>query len=109
MLKLLTRLLNWLAKAIAVYCAGVLVLAFWPVSGIVVLGIVWWIKRNHRSTPTDLGSARWADESDLGSAGLLDATSGLILGRLPLSRRSMRGLRQPKGPLVRLPQAVHTV
>src|SRR4029077_9259874 len=40
------------------------------------------------------GTARWADRSDLEQAGMLSATSGLIVGRMALIRpRLIEGVR----------------
>jgi type IV secretion system protein VirD4 len=55
----------------------------WPASGLfagILLAAHLYRKRSTRLTT--LGSARWADEDDLRRAGMLDADSGLILGRL---------------------------
>ena len=43
------------------------------------------IKNGHKRLTT-LGSARWADAGDLSKAGMLTARSGLILGRLTVTR-----------------------
>ena len=77
------------------------------------------------------GTARWADRSDLEQAGMLSATSGLIIGRMALIRpRFIEGMRalfdlrlkaavaceqfmlsmrklEPPAALVRLVKAVH--
>ena len=77
------------------------------------------------------GTARWADRSDLEQAGMLSATSGLIVGRMALIRpRLIEGVRalfnlrlkaavaceqfmlsmrklEPPAALVRLVKAVH--
>jgi type IV secretion system protein VirD4 len=45
------------------------------------------IVKGFRKRLTTLGSARWADSSDLRRAGMLDAGSGLVLGRLEDNRR----------------------
>jgi type IV secretion system protein VirD4 len=104
----------------------------WPTSAVVVgilfLAVV--MKRGYRRLTT-LGSARWAEESDLRRAGMVGASSGLILGRLPVSRQPRlqraipflfqrgisakeacrqfnRTLWSKKEELIRLPNAIHT-
>lgn len=86
-------------------------------------------KRQHRRLTT-LGSARWADANDMRRAGMLDASSGLILGRVTVGRTKIgqalkcladRNMNdevacktfvnmcgRPKQALVRLPNAIHT-
>ncbi|HEY4311628.1 MAG TPA: type IV secretory system conjugative DNA transfer family protein [Pirellulales bacterium] len=105
-------MLTWLSKALAAYCALLLLLAWWPTSllGLIAFAI-WRIKHRRGRQLTDLGSARWAKESDLVTAGMLGATSGLILGRLPRQRRAWRGSStgfRRQDALVRMPNAVHT-
>jgi type IV secretion system protein VirD4 len=105
----------------------------WPASGwlLLLLGLAAAGGKSYTRLTT-LGSARWADEDDLRKAGMLDAKSGLILGRLP-GRQRLRGLRairwlfrggisaeeacrrflsafaKDRGTLVWLPKAVHTL
>ncbi len=74
--------------------AGVVVLAYgltlagtampWLGAGI-LCSLAYLIKNNHKRLTT-LGSARWADAGDLSKVGMLTAKSGLILGRLTVTR-----------------------
>ncbi|HVX10251.1 MAG TPA: type IV secretory system conjugative DNA transfer family protein [Pirellulales bacterium] len=86
--------------------------------------------RKKKNRLTTLGSARWAGSEDLRRAGMLDADSGLILGRVTDSpqragpaikalfdrqiddetacKEFLAMFRQPEQKLVRLPNAVHT-
>jgi type IV secretion system protein VirD4 len=111
------------------YC---LVLVGCAMPGAMVIGLVCltaYIANHGRKRLTTLGSARWADASDLHKAGMLDAKSGLILGRLTETRRRLLpalialcsnrvdaftacrqflgALRKPQSAIVRL-NAVHT-
>ena len=80
----LSRLLLMVAVLAGLYALAVLVVVAWPGSGIVLAVLaVSRIKRRGRGRLTTLGSARWASEADLRRAGMLNAPSGLILGRLP--------------------------
>src|SRR5579864_4377794 len=58
----------------------------WLAAAYVVCLFGYLAKHGHKRLTT-LGSARWADANDLGNAGMLDARSGLILGRLTETRR----------------------
>ena len=66
------------------------IVLFWPCSFVVILaGIVANILRRSPERLTSLGSARWTEENDLTVAGMLQAESGMILGRtdpLPIGR-----------------------
>lgn len=95
---------------------------------VVVIIVVHCRKKKNRLTT--LGSARWAGSEDLRRAGMLDADSGLILGRVTDSpqragpaikalfdrrlddetacKEFLAMFRQPEQKLVRLPNAVHT-
>ena len=66
------------------YSLAVLFLLGWPGS-LVIAFVFAAIKTIYSRKPglTTLGSARWADEGDLRAAGMVGATSGLVLGRLP--------------------------
>jgi type IV secretion system protein VirD4 len=74
--------------------AGVLVLAYgltlagtaMPWLGVGFLCLFAYMIKNGGKRLTTLGSARWADAGDLGKAGMLTAKSGLILGRLTVTR-----------------------
>ena len=80
----LSRLLLRLTALIGLYCLVLLAAMTWPASGLMV-GTVIFIRliRKGRRYFTTLGSARWATEKELRQAGMLDAESGLILGRKP--------------------------
>lgn len=114
---------------VAGYGAILLAILTWPLSGIVVPALVIAAFRRQRAALTTLGSARWADESDLRAAGMLAADSGLILGKIKTSRRIgaamesvlaqrtssqhacdefLRLLQKPRWETVRLPQGIHT-
>jgi hypothetical protein len=71
-----------MAGCLAIWLAmGMLFLLAWPLSVLFVLGV--FVRRfRTRLRLTTLGSARWAGRSDLQRAGMLNAESGLILGRL---------------------------
>ena len=95
------------------------------VIGIVVLGRLF----QRRRRLTTLGSARWADENDLISARMIDARSGLTLGRIEVKRNVLGAtkllvsrrvdsatacrkflsiFRRGEKAAVRLPNGVHT-
>jgi type IV secretion system protein VirD4 len=104
-------------------------LLYWPLA-LVFLGASLCKKITQRHQRwTTLGSARWANEEDLSRAGMLDATSGLILGKFYVGRSVSRAvaklfskrllpaqacheflssLRHGHSVTVRLPQAIHT-
>jgi type IV secretion system protein VirD4 len=126
----LSRLLLILSTAAGGYCACIVAILGWPASGVILaIILVARVARKKQRHLTTLGSARWADEGDLRKAGMLDAPIGLILGRLPAARPKHRlgklfqsatedkeacqnfwsPLRNGKGPLVRLPQAIHSL
>ena len=75
--------------------AGVVVLAYgltlagtaMPWLGVGILCFLAYLIKNSHKRLTTLGSAKWADADDLGKAGMLTAKSGLILGRLTVTRR----------------------
>jgi type IV secretion system protein VirD4 len=103
----------------------------WAVITAVLVGAV--IRRRGRRLLTACGTAAWAGAAELLRAGMLYARKGLILGRLPDDgsssvSRAVGPLFRPDvparaacdaffggegrrrgGPLVRLPQAVHTM
>jgi type IV secretion system protein VirD4 len=71
------------------YC---LVLVGFAMPGVTAIGLVCltaYVAKHGRKRLTTLGSARWADASDLNKAGMLDAESGLCLGRLTETRRRL--------------------
>ncbi len=113
MLKLIQLLLNLVTRLILLYCIFIFVIIAWPISGIFGGFILYWKYKNpRRESPTDLGSAKWAEEIDLLQAGMIGASRGLILGRLP--RRGNRNNQfqftaHRKDPLIRLPNSVHNI
>ncbi len=129
----LARLLTMLGVLVSIYCVAVIVALGWPgsaaVLGILALG---YVIRRGRGPLTTLGSARWASEEDLRRAGMLDADSGMIIGRSQglgasgLGTRVRRlfdrrvsaknacramwyRLNRGHAQIVRLSQAIHTV
>ena len=131
----ITRYILILSLFILGYCLIVLAMMYpWLAVAIVVALIVY----KGRKTVNNFwahGTARWAAQDDLQKAGMLDADTGLILGRMEyvqpnivkaaanlFDRRvkadaaceqfimAVRQFRRRKfdGPLVRLPKAVHT-
>ncbi len=97
MLERQTKLLRRMAIGAGMYCSGALGVMAWPASGWLAGGLAaaYMIRKGKRRLSA-MGTARWADRSDLTRAGMLNAKSGLILGRMPRTRE-----------LIRLPQAVH--
>jgi type IV secretion system protein VirD4 len=128
----LTAGLLKIALAAGAYCLAVVGIVAWPSSGVLlVILVLGRALRGGGKHLTTLGSARWANESELRAAGMIGGDSGLILGRLQPSERSSvvsnaglllkrnvrasdacRGVLMPRGKgdhqWVRLPQAVHT-
>jgi type IV secretion system protein VirD4 len=91
----ISRILLMIATIAGVYCIGAIAELSWPGSSIfVVVLVVIAALRKKRGALTTLGSAHWASEDDLRHAGMLDATSGLILGRLVGGRTDGRGVIQ---------------
>jgi type IV secretion system protein VirD4 len=84
---------RWLLKGTVLLWAYVLLLVgfiSWPFSGFLLIGMGLATaarRRNRRGMA--LGSARWAEEEDLRRAGMLQATTGLILGRLFVQPRRL--------------------
>lgn len=128
----LSRLLLILGASAGLYCLVLLIIVGWPGTGLALgcLLLAHTARRGYQRLTT-LGSARWASERDLQQAEMLDAGSGLILGRLPIRRKPnlfvaiaklfhwrlaaaqgcekfWAAFRKPKPPLVRLPRAIHT-
>jgi type IV secretion system protein VirD4 len=125
----LARLLTAIGILLCFYCAVLIAVSTWPIGpGVLVFGVLY-LMRSPRKPLTTLGSARWADEADLRRAGMLEADTGLILGRLDSGcttskrlgirelfdwragareacQRFWRGLHRG-GNLVRLVNAVH--
>ena len=125
----LSRALLILAFGCLAYCLVALLPVAWPWSAFVFAGGVYRWLSQRRTRPTELGSARWADEQDLRQAGMLNAPAGFILGRIPTSgqlwprvqllfsrhlsaEQACHDFFPPAGrsrtALVRLPQAIHT-
>lgn len=93
----LLRCIGWLGFG---YAGVVALIAFWPVSAMLVAFIVLGILAKNRRQLWAYGTARFATLRDC--AKLVRARRGLLLGRL------WTGKRKP-GPLVRLPDAIHTM
>lgn len=78
----------------AYYMLAVILVIGWPGSVVVAVVVFGFKAARERRQLTTLGSARWADESNLRNARMMDAQSGLVLGRLPDDlRRSRSSLR----------------
>src|ERR1700728_257364 len=71
------------------YCVALVGFAMPGVTAIGLVCLTAYVAKHGRKRLTTLGSARWADASDLHKAGMLDAQSGLILGRLTDTRRRL--------------------
>ncbi len=128
----LSRALLRLAAACGLYCLTIAAIVSWPMSGLLILVFgVGGALRKKAAHLTTLGSARWADESNLRAAAMIGCDAGLILGRVPRKRFGgflaavgllfkrgvgakdackavvMRGMRG-RHEWVRLPHAIHT-
>lgn len=126
----LSRLLLMIAVLCGCYFLAIMVATTWPLSGLMLLvGVAAHFTRKGYGYLTTLGAAHWADVRDLRRAGMLGGESGLILGRVAAKGRNWPNDGVPGvfarqlnakaacrqfwsgrrgGPLVRLPQAVHT-
>ncbi len=125
----LARYVLSLVIFVSTYSVLLISLIGWPWSGFVVPALVLASVQRQRAALTTLGSARWAEARDLRAAGMLNAQSGLILGRIPsqpnlgaavnsvLTMRTssaqacedfLKLFQRDRSELVRLPQAVHT-
>lgn len=80
----LSRLLLILGAMCCVYSLAIVMVIGWPwvPFGFAFLLFVKKVRGGYKRLST-LGSARWAEEKDLQRAGMLNAESGLILGRMP--------------------------
>lgn len=127
---IVSRCLIGLSILIGLYGLFVTAVLFWPWSAAIVVGLLAIAAATKkRSRLTTLGSARWADQRDFQKAGMLNASSGLILGYAEVSpdrKRALRSLFDPRKTsqdacrlfwdlynkdrwrIVRLQQAVHT-
>jgi type IV secretion system protein VirD4 len=97
MLQKQTKLLRGIAACAGTYSALAFGVIGWPASGYAaaVMGGAWFLRKGKQQLWSH-GTARWANvATDLKRSGMLDAKSGLILGRVGKN-------------IVRLPQAVHT-
>jgi type IV secretion system protein VirD4 len=114
------------------YALGVAMLAGWPYSIFAAMGAVIFRRFKKGRYFWAHGTSRWATESDLRKAGMIDGDKGLIIGRLdgtapPTWQQVIPSLFDPKlgakaacdqflrvlspskrGRLVRLSKAVHT-
>jgi type IV secretion system protein VirD4 len=126
---IVSRLMLMGGVVLAAYCCVVAGTTMPWVGAAEVVCLLAIVVKAGRKRLTTLGSARWADADDLQSAGMLDASSGLILGRLTdkkrrflpalatlfdlridaatACRRFLVSLRKPGNAIVRL-NAVHT-
>jgi type IV secretory pathway TraG/TraD family ATPase VirD4 len=126
-----------LALISQLYAVGVVGWLTWPYSG-ALLVLVLWALASKKPPPnmTAFGTARWAAEEDLSRKKMLDAESGIILGRIQLqggtrgfwqAARELfrgkgsaedecwrfiqaarpRGWRRPREAVVSLPQTTH--
>jgi hypothetical protein len=78
----LATLLLMIAALCATFSAIVLGIATWPAGAIVTALVAISRAYKRKLRLTTLGSAIWASEKDIRQAGMLDAKSGLIIGRL---------------------------
>jgi hypothetical protein len=86
----LSRILQMLGVVSGTYAIALLIAMGWPgTAWLVGLFVLVRVMRSDKHQLTTLGSARWADEEDLRSAGMIGADHGLVLGRLP--KRLRRG------------------
>ena len=126
----LTRVLLIIGVLFCIYCLLVFIAMGWPWLAIAVAVFLFarYAGRGIRRLTT-LGSARWADETDLRRAGMLDANTGLLLGRMAARSSRLNGILALFRPsvdartacrdfwaalcgrrkaIVRLPNAIHT-
>lgn len=106
----MSRLIPRVNQVATLYCVLAFLVLAWPLSSLLLVIVVFGrLTRQRRQRLTTLGSARWANAGDLRRAGLLGATSGLILGRLPNHRGWFDGLSVSlrNDALVRLATATH--
>jgi type IV secretion system protein VirD4 len=126
----LSRLCLVIGLLSLLYSGALVVLLGWPTTAwaLLVIAFVYVLTRG-RKLIGKLGTARWASAGDLQRAGMLGAESGIIIGRLPkekghidpgipmlLSRHcsakqacnTFFASMNRKGPIVRLPHAIHT-
>ena len=80
----LSRLVLMVAVILGMYSMAILMWLGWPWAPL-VFSFLLFVKSTQAGYKRliTLGSARWADETDLRRAGMLGAKAGLILGRLP--------------------------
>lgn len=125
-----SRLLLVFAVLLGARCLQLLAIGAeaWVVVAVIVV-VVGRVLQSRRRRLTTLGSARWADASELREAGMLDAESGLILGRTETKsdkiaaiknlflgaieaktacRDFFAAFKRRRKPVVRMPNAVHT-
>ncbi len=127
----LSRLLLIIGVALGFYAFAILAMLGWPwIPAAIGFIAVLVAAKQGRVYLTTLGSARWASERDLWRAGMIGASSGLILGRIPATSGSFAAFknllatrinaadacrefflsmrRKRRGRLAQLPQAIHT-
>jgi type IV secretion system protein VirD4 len=97
---LLARLMLVVGIVLFGYCAGLTGAAVPFLGTVALVAACGYMARGARKRLTTLGSARWADAADLRAVGMLDARSGLILGRMTDNRRhflpALRSLFNPR-------------
>jgi type IV secretory pathway TraG/TraD family ATPase VirD4 len=80
----LARLFLALGALCCFYSLALVMVIGWPWAPFAFAFLLFVKKvRGRYNRLSTLGSARWADEKDLQRAGMLNAESGLILGRMP--------------------------
>jgi type IV secretion system protein VirD4 len=132
---ILSRWMLLLAVVLYAYCAVLIsVIIGWPAVAVLLLLVAVLASRKGRRLLTACGTGAWASARELERAGILGATKGLILGRIPTEGtpigQAVKALLNPRlgaweacslfwdnlrrrerkqGRLVRLPHAVHTM
>jgi type IV secretion system protein VirD4 len=104
----LDRLLEAMTYAAMLWCGVILTILYWPLAVLVIVVMLRKEFRRKPTTVTTLGSARWSTLEEVRQAGMLGASTGLVLGRLasPESTRS-RGRSVGPDEWVRLAHATH--
>jgi type IV secretion system protein VirD4 len=132
---ILSRWMLRLAAILFAYClVPIAVMLGWPAFIALLLLVAVLVSRKGRQLLTAFGTAAWANAGELERAGMLGASKGLMLGRIPPEGKpldqAVKALLNPRlgareacsefwgslnhrerkqGRLVRLPQAVHTM
>jgi type IV secretion system protein VirD4 len=83
-----------LAVISSAYFTILVLVVGWPASGVLAIGSALAIAAQWKARRwVTLGSARWADDQDLRSAGMLRSASGLVLGRINCGLRKGEAVR----------------